>query len=208
MLGCNIGHGWLHRLPLQTAAAVAAAQSEQLSEPIQIEIDDTGTLSFLISVLVQGTDQMITLPVVIFPTDISLYEYNAYSALTSASAVADGVTSPSPSPLATPSSSSSTSSSTPAYYATDAAPIQSAPVPVAQPPVAPAVPPPSQLPPHSYAFPHPRTASLSQPLPFVPLSQQQHHTPSATAAAALPPPPHRQYWTPPQPSSTANAQLP
>ncbi len=40
-------------------------------------MDESGTISFLISVLVADTDQMITLPVVIFPTDVSLFEYQA-----------------------------------------------------------------------------------------------------------------------------------
>lgn len=40
LLGCNIGHGWLHRLPLHSAATIAAALSaaEQMSEPITVEV--------------------------------------------------------------------------------------------------------------------------------------------------------------------------
>jgi hypothetical protein len=82
VLGCNIGHGWLHRLPLHSSAAVAAAL-EQSSEKIEIEVDETGTISFLISVLVQDTDQMITLPVVVFPTDFSMYDYQQSMSISS-----------------------------------------------------------------------------------------------------------------------------
>jgi hypothetical protein len=48
------------------------------------QVDDSGTISFLLSVLVPDTDQMITLPVVIYPTDISMFDYAAYSAAAAA----------------------------------------------------------------------------------------------------------------------------
>jgi hypothetical protein len=43
------------------------------------QLDETGTISFLISVLVPTTDQMITLPVVIYPTDASFEDYASYN---------------------------------------------------------------------------------------------------------------------------------
>jgi hypothetical protein len=43
------------------------------------QLDESGTISFLISVLVPTTDQMITLPVVIYPTDASFEDYASYN---------------------------------------------------------------------------------------------------------------------------------
>jgi hypothetical protein len=174
-------------------------------------VDESGTISFLISVLVADTDQMITLPVVIFPTDVSLFEYQAYNALAAASSSVDNATQLDAGSASASASGIDTGSFPPAYGYAPTQPQQQSQqslVDVNLSDPSSALPPPHAHAAHApFAFPHPRTASLSQPYPFVPLGQQHHmqHAP-APALPAAHAPQQRPYWTPSQPQQQQQLQ--
>ena len=106
-LGCDVGHGLLHRLPAKSPTAKSVPtpdeEFETYNEPIPIEVrsangqeggerrkcpsvvhldflrqlDESGTVSFLLSILVPTTEQMITVPVVIYPTEFDYASFHA-----------------------------------------------------------------------------------------------------------------------------------
>ena len=66
-LGCDIATGLLHRLP----SLIAKENNDEIvpvTEPIPIEVDQFGTIAFDTNVAVKDTEQIISIPFVIYPT--------------------------------------------------------------------------------------------------------------------------------------------